>query len=459
VHNESRLNGRDRYQKTCDYQYSRNSFAAGPNLATRLDRLPLDFDCPLEIELTIRLFPSLHPSMNQAQTNRRRRALQQQREMCYDCLRPVADCYCAWVREIDNRTNILILQHRRERFHAFNTARMVHRSLVNSQLVVGRTEELAKKSLPIRESAGLLYPLSDARNLQELLPEERPDQLVVLDGTWHQSKALLRQIPALHGLPRFKLAPDQPGRFRIRYEPTPISLSTVEAVVEALRLLEPQTLGFDRLLACFQKMVDHQLSHPHAVYDGLPLHLRNPDNDNTPSSIRNRLKDIVVACGENSPSHSRRPSSAADRPIVWFAERLRDGQTFAALLHPPEPLSDRILQHLELSRNEWNDAMTLAMFRHQWLKFVSVDDLIVVPSSRHLKLLEAIGPIARSVSLKSINHPILKSGLWIDGELPDHVRADARVKLPGRAGKRLAVCGAVVRYLRRDGTESRIAGQ
>ena len=113
-------------------------------------------------------------------------------------------------------------------------------------------------------------------------------------------------IPVLSQLATVKLSPDQPGQFRIRYEPTPISLSTVEAVVQSLRIIEPQTPRLGDLLNCFHQMVDRQLSHPNAVYDGLPLHLRNSSTLNTPFALRDSLNDVVVACGEKDPHSARR---------------------------------------------------------------------------------------------------------------------------------------------------------
>src|SRR5688572_28976992 len=84
------------------------------------------------------------------------------RQRCYECFRPQEDCYCAAIPQIANQTEVLILQHLRERFHPFNTARMVRRSLQNCRLLVDYTDNLAVASLPLRPNAGLLYPSADA---------------------------------------------------------------------------------------------------------------------------------------------------------------------------------------------------------------------------------------------------------------------------------------------------------
>ena len=133
------------------------------------------------------------------------------RDRCDDCFRPVSQCYCDAITNVDTRTEFLILQHRRERVHPFNSARIAARALTNCKLVCDRNEQLAEMQLPIKPSAGLLYPSPGARLLDQVPTEELPEQLVVIDGTWHQAKTLYRDVEVLRTLPCFALAPTTPG--------------------------------------------------------------------------------------------------------------------------------------------------------------------------------------------------------------------------------------------------------
>ena len=90
------------------------------------------------------------------------------RERCYECYRPVSLCFCEAIPHIDNRTNVLILQHMGERFHAFNTARIVRKALRNCHLIADHIDRLVTRQLPIQANAGLLYPDADAPALTEL---------------------------------------------------------------------------------------------------------------------------------------------------------------------------------------------------------------------------------------------------------------------------------------------------
>ena len=181
------------------------------------------------------------------------------RPRCYACYRPKYACFCDAIPKIDNQTNLLILQHRIERTHPFNSARIVDHSLQNAELIVGRNMELANMDLGISKNAGLLYPRWNAQPLEELAPNELPDQFVFLDGTWNHARTMYRDIPILKTLPCYRLKPESPSRYLVRKEPTRDSLSTLEAVVSVLQQVEPELGGLDRLIAAFDLMNQQQV--------------------------------------------------------------------------------------------------------------------------------------------------------------------------------------------------------
>lgn len=380
------------------------------------------------------------------------------RQRCYDCYRPAAACFCAAIPTIDNQTEVLILQHRRERFHPFNTARIVHKALTNSRLVIDHIANLARR-LKLQPRAGLLYPGPAAALLTELAPEERPDQLVVLDGTWHHAKTLLREIPALRQLPRYRLAPESPSRYRIRREPTAASLSTVEATVAALQVLEPQTAGFEQLLAAFDMMVDRQLKHPHfATMPRFREHDQRPYS-NLPRALLGDLSSTVVAYGE-APAGQRGRKRTAGPPVYWVAERLATGETFSCLLSPSTPPTDAFLGHMQLRRDNFASAISLPDAKSRWSKFCRPDDTIAVfnPGTAGL-LAQLADEDSPGLVLKSIHLP------WDNWPAPlDRVIADQQItcgpsRHPGRAGLRLASAVALVRHLNWLATESSSASQ
>jgi DTW domain-containing protein YfiP len=171
-------------------------------------------------------------------------------------------CICSAIRPVDNQTSITILQHPRERFHALGTVRIARLGL--TQVRVERCapwEDTGAIRTRLPAGAALLYPAPQARELATLAPAERPRHLLVIDGTWFLAKKIYDAHGWLHALPHVALTPSRPSGYgALRREPRPHCLATLEAVVDALRILEPGTQGFDGLLATFDQMLARQAS-------------------------------------------------------------------------------------------------------------------------------------------------------------------------------------------------------
>ncbi|MBH3423023.1 tRNA-uridine aminocarboxypropyltransferase [Pseudomonas gessardii] len=182
------------------------------------------------------------------------------RPQCPRCLRPTTHCLCALIPRLDSRTRVLLLQHPSEVNHALNTARLAALGLMNAQLVVGEVfEDLPTLLNPPGYQARLLFPAEEAQPLQAYSPSDEPLLLVVPDGTWRKARKLLHLNPLLAALPRVTLAAGAVSRYRLRKAPGPGALSTVEAIVQALQVLEaPQS--FEPLLRPFEALIEGQIA-------------------------------------------------------------------------------------------------------------------------------------------------------------------------------------------------------
>lgn len=183
------------------------------------------------------------------------------RIQCERCLRPQAHCLCPLIPSLDSRTRVLVLQHPSEVRHALNTAKLAALGLRNSELRVGEAfEDLAALiEVPGYRSA-LLFPGDQAQPLAAYADDQdqRPWLLVVPDGTWRKASKLLHMNPLLAALPRVTLAQVLPSRYRLRKAPADGALSTLEAVVQALNVLEAP-LSFDALLKPFEALIEGQI--------------------------------------------------------------------------------------------------------------------------------------------------------------------------------------------------------
>lgn len=180
------------------------------------------------------------------------------RIQCERCLRPQAHCLCPLIPSLDSRSRVLVLQHPSEVRHALNTAKLAALGLRNAQLHVGEVfEDLAELlEVPGYRSA-LLFPGDEAQPLVTYT-DERPLLLVVPDGTWRKASKLLHMNPLLAALPRVTLAQVLPSRYRLRKAPADGALSTLEAVVQALNVLEAPAC-FDALLKPFEALIEGQI--------------------------------------------------------------------------------------------------------------------------------------------------------------------------------------------------------
>ncbi|MGB3127449.1 MAG: DTW domain-containing protein [Pseudomonas sp.] len=182
------------------------------------------------------------------------------RPQCSRCLRPVTHCLCPLIPSLDSRTRVLLLQHPSEVNHALNTARLAALGLNNAQLVVGEVfDDLETLLSPPGYRACLLFPADDAQPLNAYAPSDKPLLLVVPDGTWRKARKLLHLNPLLAALPRVTLAAGAVSRYRLRKAPGPGALSTVEAIVQALQVLEAPR-SFDALLKPFEALIEGQIA-------------------------------------------------------------------------------------------------------------------------------------------------------------------------------------------------------
>jgi DTW domain-containing protein YfiP len=181
------------------------------------------------------------------------------RPQCPRCLRPSSHCLCALIPQLPSRTQVLILQHPSEVGHALNTARLAALGLENAELLVGEVfPDLAQHLQRPGYRTGLLFPGECATLLQACSGPAEPWRLVVPDGTWRKARKMLHLNPSLAALPRVTLAQAGPSRYRLRKAPEAGALSTIEAIAQALEVLEAPA-SYAALLRPFEALIQGQI--------------------------------------------------------------------------------------------------------------------------------------------------------------------------------------------------------
>jgi DTW domain-containing protein YfiP len=384
------------------------------------------------------------------------------RVVCPRCRRPASVCYCRHVSRLETATRVVLLQHPRERDVPIGTAHMASLCLPNSELHVGvhfRDSAEVRRALtdPLRPAA-LLYPGAGAVDVLSA-PPTSPITLVVVDGTWAQAKKVVRENPELAALPRYAFTPPTPSEYRIRKEPRETYVSTIEALMHVLGVLEGDTERFTALLAPFRAMVEAQLAHARAGH-GRGRHKWAPRahaGPRVPPILGDRRRDLVCVVAEaNAWPFEGYGEGAAypDELVQWAACRPASGERFEAVIAPRNPPSPRTPMHLGISREELLAGESVAAFLDRWHAFVREDEVLC-----------AWGPFARGM-LASVDGTWSKDAVDLrrvmrdleHGSVGTSEAVCARLGLPpspplaaGRAGARLAQLVGLVRHLSAPG--------
>jgi DTW domain-containing protein len=144
-------------------------------------------------------------------------------------------CICSGLERARNRTEIVFVRHHWEAHKSTGTVRIAELVLERSRLVeIGYDAAAADRALSTFDQAWLLYP--DAAPAR--LPERLPARLVLLDGTWAQTRRMLRRLPSVSLLQRLVLPARETRCIELRKTHLPSGRSSIEAVADALELLE-----------------------------------------------------------------------------------------------------------------------------------------------------------------------------------------------------------------------------
>jgi DTW domain-containing protein YfiP len=371
------------------------------------------------------------------------------REVCYRCRKAKVACICSKVERVENDTEIVILQHPRERDHPLGTARFAKLGLSRVRVVVAHGSEASglETRLDLPEGCALLFPGAGVPTLDELPPARRPRSLLVLDGTWSTAGKLHRDNPWIHGLPRVGLAPSEPGNYRIRKEPRPECLSTIESIVLALRSLEPETVGLEGLIDAFTAMVDQQLDYAKRG-EGSPRRRerRRVALAAIPAALRELSERLILVYTE-STQQSEDGRSPERRLVYCAAQRVVDGRCFEAYLRPATELSPKLLGFMGLDADRIGAGEDLASFVRRWRSFAGTDPVLVAWNKTNLDLVESsVGARYESIVLKGVygNLSAARQGS-VESTLERQGLVAEPERFPGRPGRRMAAALSLLR--------------
>jgi len=202
--------------------------------------------------------------------------------VCEHCGKPAPLCVCDSITPIDNRVELLVLQHPQEQDKTLGTARVAALQLSRSTFKIGLSwpslsAALGREADPKRRAAlplGASEPEDNAAGAEisvldrhgKPMEDQRRgladiEGIVVFDGTWSQAKTMWWRNAWVLKCKRLVLRPSQPSLYgKLRKEPRREGLSTLEAAGFVISRLERRPEIEKTLLSTFRRMLQRYRS-------------------------------------------------------------------------------------------------------------------------------------------------------------------------------------------------------
>ncbi|MBK8257451.1 MAG: DTW domain-containing protein [Polyangiaceae bacterium] len=159
---------------------------------------------------------------------------------CEGCWLHTHLCVCGDLPRLTVKTRVVIVMHHVELRRSSNTGRIAARILGADIHLRGLQTGSDAPPLESNVQGGrrlVLFPAENARLLTAADADENLT-LVVPDGNWKQASRALHRDPAARGAEVVTLPPGLPSRYRLRKRTNSSALSTFEAIVRALSIVE-----------------------------------------------------------------------------------------------------------------------------------------------------------------------------------------------------------------------------
>lgn len=210
--------------------------------------------------------------------------------------RPLNACWCSALPKVRlcPKNRIVLLQHPAEEKRCLRTAPMLKLGLVEDKCLIYKGKRFLKindelKEILESENSLLLYPSRDSIDIENIPKDKGPYNILILDGTWQQAKAIYSNNPQLHKLQPIKLIPRDNSSYIIRTQPHEKCLSTLESAMEALSILENNEIYREDLVKPLNRLCQVQLENGAVPHQSKVERIKNNEYPKTIGKKMNKL--------------------------------------------------------------------------------------------------------------------------------------------------------------------------
>lgn len=145
----------------------------------------------------------------------------------------------------------------------------------------------------------LLYPSKTAIDIRDMENDNDNYNIVLIDGTWPQAKAIYASSPILHKIKQVKLLTTNSSSYVIRTQPTEGCLSTLETAAEALSQLEKDPKYMQQLIQPLHILCKYQLENGAVTHQSKEFLIKTKMY---PKLIGKRLSKLLRSTNEHITS-------------------------------------------------------------------------------------------------------------------------------------------------------------
>ncbi|XP_058454992.1 tRNA-uridine aminocarboxypropyltransferase 2 isoform X2 [Malaya genurostris] len=218
------------------------------------------------------------------------------RNICEQC-GPVPVCWCSSLpaNPMNPTSRIVLLQHPAEEKRSLRTAPMLSLGLAAGKCLIYKGKKFPKfdaelESILTDKKSLLLFPSAASIPIEQLDHSDGPFNLVLIDGTWPQAKAIYTSSTLLHGMRQVKLVSSGNSNYLIRTQPTDGCLSTLETAIEALSILERDDSYREQLLRPLNMLCQFQLDNGAVTHQSKEFLIKH---NQYPKLIGRRLNKLL----------------------------------------------------------------------------------------------------------------------------------------------------------------------